>query len=480
MTSLKKIAPAALLLGQLGCQSAKIPQPEVALQARWDTMRRPLVIGHRGTGNVEAPENTFASLDYAAGLGTALEFDVMASREGVPILLHDPDFKRVTGGAVTQKPSELSLEEIRAIDVSGVYRPDLFLPQRVPTFEEVLVRYGRQSRLIPEVKWTLDSGRRMAELVTRYGLEESVLIQVPTADLAATLRSEYPKLHYVWVTPNQVPVADVVRLRLWGVFNNQKNIDAAYVAAMHEAGAQVFAYTVNRITDAERMLAYGVDGLASDDPALLLQAGSYTPAGAHVVDVPKSLVGSGWRPYASAGAAWRPAVVSDLVTWQGYTSVSDTSYTQLYLPSIRLSDAVSTTQRLETTLAVVAGPASGNPACQLGLRFAWSEDNDTGQLGTPTTRGYYVGLRLDGVVELSRVEGQVRTEVGRATWSPLAVGQSVPLQVDLTADTLTVTRTDTGENLSVTDATHPRSGFVSVYGMGVVPGIGTTTVSYEE
>jgi len=58
----------------------------------------PRVIGHRGACGY-APENTLVSLREAARRGVQwVEFDVMLSRDQVPILFHDEDLARTTNG----------------------------------------------------------------------------------------------------------------------------------------------------------------------------------------------------------------------------------------------------------------------------------------------------------------------------------------------------------------------------------------------
>jgi glycerophosphoryl diester phosphodiesterase len=61
-------------------------------------LRPPLAIGHRGCAG-EAPENTLASFERGRADGAVvIETDVHLTRDGVPVLLHDPDVARVTDG----------------------------------------------------------------------------------------------------------------------------------------------------------------------------------------------------------------------------------------------------------------------------------------------------------------------------------------------------------------------------------------------
>ena len=62
-------------------------------------MRRPLVISHAACGG-HAPENTLAGIRKALGFGVdAIEIDVQASADGVPVLMHDLTVDRTTNGS---------------------------------------------------------------------------------------------------------------------------------------------------------------------------------------------------------------------------------------------------------------------------------------------------------------------------------------------------------------------------------------------
>lgn len=60
----------------------------------------PRLIAHR-CGGALAPENTLAGLRKAFELGyRAVEFDVMLSGDGTPVLIHDETLERTTDGQI--------------------------------------------------------------------------------------------------------------------------------------------------------------------------------------------------------------------------------------------------------------------------------------------------------------------------------------------------------------------------------------------
>src|SRR4029450_8386641 len=58
----------------------------------------PIVVAHRGASSTR-PENTIPSFEEAIRLGAGIvEFDVRLSRDGVPVVIHDPAVDRTTDG----------------------------------------------------------------------------------------------------------------------------------------------------------------------------------------------------------------------------------------------------------------------------------------------------------------------------------------------------------------------------------------------
>ena len=80
----------------------------------------PIVIGHRGCAG-EVPENTLESFARGLADGAAiLESDVHATRDGVPVLIHDDDVARVTQGSGLV--AELDLAELQQLDAGFHFR----------------------------------------------------------------------------------------------------------------------------------------------------------------------------------------------------------------------------------------------------------------------------------------------------------------------------------------------------------------------
>src|SRR3954465_6157212 len=77
----------------------------------------PTIIAHRGGGTL-APENTLAAMRCGLARGFhAVEFDVMLSQDGVPVVVHDPVLGRTVAGS--GNVADHTARQLAAMDAGG-------------------------------------------------------------------------------------------------------------------------------------------------------------------------------------------------------------------------------------------------------------------------------------------------------------------------------------------------------------------------
>src|SRR5579875_1609278 len=77
----------------------------------------PIAFAHRG-GAKENPENTWAAFSHAYTLGYRyLETDIRATADGVPVLFHDPDLRRLAGRP--ERIEDIPWSELRSVRLTG-------------------------------------------------------------------------------------------------------------------------------------------------------------------------------------------------------------------------------------------------------------------------------------------------------------------------------------------------------------------------
>ena len=98
---------------------------------------------HRGLWNAQRPENSLSAFRSAVDAGYGIELDVHRTKDGVLVVHHDDNLKRVCG--VDRRIAQSTLAEVRACHLSGT-------DEVVPTFDEVLTAVGGRVPLIVELK----------------------------------------------------------------------------------------------------------------------------------------------------------------------------------------------------------------------------------------------------------------------------------------------------------------------------------------
>jgi glycerophosphoryl diester phosphodiesterase len=216
---------------------------------------RPLRLAHRGDWR-RAPENTLpallAALDIPACDG--LEFDVQASADGVPILLHDATLQRVQG-----RPE-------RARDVTADTLGDL----GVPTLAEVLAAVPRRAFLDVELKG--DPGRAVVEVLAAGRGAELRHAVVSSFDPAALervggLAPGWPR----WLNTSDLDPATIAAARelgCRGIACDWHAIDPGSARRVRQAGLDLAAYTVRGRPTYRRLARLGVNAICVEGPAL--------------------------------------------------------------------------------------------------------------------------------------------------------------------------------------------------------------------
>lgn len=102
-------------------------------------------IAHRGLHDCNRLvwENTLAAFDAAIAGNFAIECDVRLTRDGVPVVFHDDDLKRLTGR--DGRVHETDAAALQAMTVGGT-------AERIPSLETMLARVGGRVPLVIELK----------------------------------------------------------------------------------------------------------------------------------------------------------------------------------------------------------------------------------------------------------------------------------------------------------------------------------------
>lgn len=228
----------------------------------------PRVFAHRGLA-VEAPENTLLAFAKALAVGAHyLETDVHASHDGIAVIAHDPDLKRVADRPV--RVDHLTMPELRRIDL-GEGQSFSSLAEALDAFPEARFNIDVKSRAAvqPTVDAILAANAQDRVLITSFNerRRRTALRQLPGAASSASARRFVRAL-----VAGKVGFSPAVRGALRGLVAVQVPERALgmrvttdrIVTAMHRAGVEVHVWTVNSPDRMHQLLDLGVDGLVTD------------------------------------------------------------------------------------------------------------------------------------------------------------------------------------------------------------------------
>jgi glycerophosphoryl diester phosphodiesterase len=205
-----------------------------------------MVIAHRGASSC-APENTLAAFDLAIRMGVRhIEFDVHSSRDGHLVVIHDDTLDRTTNGS--GPVSNHTLGALRELD-AGSWFGAAFAGERVPTFDDVLSRYGGRIHIHAEIKGHSASlSQQTADLVRQH-------------DLATG-----------WLVP-EVSDAVIAQARAMGlrqICPRAGTVTPELVNRLHAEGWVVRAWGVATEALMQQVVAAGADGMTVNFPDKLI------------------------------------------------------------------------------------------------------------------------------------------------------------------------------------------------------------------
>ncbi len=226
------------------------------------------VTAHRGA-SVLYPENTMKAFIGAKELGADwIELDVQQTKDNHIIVLHDTNFKRTAG--VNLNTWEATLDEVLKLDV-GSFKGTEFKGEQVPLLDDV-IKWAKANnmKLNIELKPTgqeKDFEKNVTTIIKENNFENDCVITSQVYEVLENVKKVAPEVITVYVSA--LAYGDVTKLKDADYFSVEaSSITKSMVERVHNAGKQIYAWTVNTNESINKMINMNVDNIITDDPTL--------------------------------------------------------------------------------------------------------------------------------------------------------------------------------------------------------------------
>ena len=254
--------------------------------------KRPFVIAHQG-GDGVWPGDTMFAFEHAVEIGAdVLEMDAHITKDGQIVLMHDEKVDRTTDG--TGLIEDLTLNEIKQLDAAYGWSndDDRTFPYRgrgiqVPALDELFEKFP-QMRYVIEIKLTQNPiDKPLCDLIRAHNMQDKVVVASFHDEAMQKFRSTCPEVATSasrgevtkFVLLGKVFLSGLISPRYESIQPpydpaESKNIPIMTKRFIREAHAKNLAVEPWTVNDPELMKQYiewGVDGIITDRPDLMLE-----------------------------------------------------------------------------------------------------------------------------------------------------------------------------------------------------------------
>lgn len=225
----------------------------------------PIVIGHRGSAT--GVENTLASLQGAIDAGADYaEIDILLSADGVPMVIHDANLKRLTG-------ENVNVYDLTAAELKAFTLRQNGYEARIPTLAEALEYCRGRIHLLIELKAhgheQESVARRTVEIVRQAGAEKNCMYMSLDARLVEEVREWAPNARIGYCVYGNI--GRLAEDSLWGLNVDflaieENMVSVRFVDKCKKAWLPCYVWTVNKPASMDAYVRMGVVGLITDRP----------------------------------------------------------------------------------------------------------------------------------------------------------------------------------------------------------------------
>jgi glycerophosphoryl diester phosphodiesterase len=226
------------------------------------------VIAHRGAHH-GVPENTLAAYRKAIALGADfVEVDLRATKDQQIVSVHNRDIDAYTQGA-KGNVADMTLAELKALDIGSRVAP-AWKTERIPAWDEIIQLCQGKIGFYIDLKAAPVA--HVLDGLKQYDMQTRAAWYADFKELDELRRICPEAIPMPDPAPNAPAAPLVERLNPPVVAPTWKKLSADYVQRWHAAGVLVFVDEDWSDAHAswEKALAWGADGIQTNQPAALI------------------------------------------------------------------------------------------------------------------------------------------------------------------------------------------------------------------
>ena len=223
------------------------------------------ITAHRGA-SIKYPENTMAAFRGAKKLGADwIELDVQQTKDKQIVVSHDTNLNRVTG--VNKDIIDMNYSEIKKLDAGSFFNKK-FKGEKIPLLKDVLEFAKKNNiRLNIELKPTgkeKNFEKQVVDLIKEYNFEDRCVVTSQVYNVLKKIKKYDKDIKTVYVM--SIAIGKITDAKYADAFSiKATNVTETQVSRVHNAGKEVYAWTVNKEESINKMIDMNVDNIITDN-----------------------------------------------------------------------------------------------------------------------------------------------------------------------------------------------------------------------
>lgn len=237
------------------------------------------VTAHRGNSG-DFPENTIPAFQSGIEVGSDwIELDILRSKDGQLVVIHDTTAKRVSDQNLVV--AESTFEQLATVDVATDFRRrtgktvEECQPQRIPLLKDVLLLVMKQNRTRVSIQPKMDCVADVVALVKELNAERWVGFNDANLTYMAEVKRLNRDIPVFWDRGANTDINEDIRIAIQLGFEalvlHHSGVTPEKVRKIKAAEIEAGAWTVNDEATMTNLLDMGVQRLYTDHPKVLLR-----------------------------------------------------------------------------------------------------------------------------------------------------------------------------------------------------------------